>query len=66
MSIIKSQLNSKYGLRGGTPAQREGAKLSSTLHNRSSITGAPSIERQPSSLDLNAKVGKKYLNNKPK
>ena len=67
MSIAKNQPSkSKYGLKGISPKQREGAKISSTLHNKSSIVGDPVISRKPSSLDLNGTIGKKYLDNKPK
>ena len=43
MSILKNLKNSVHGLKGETPAQRDAAKKTSTLHFQSSITDNPDI-----------------------
>lgn len=66
-TILKDQLpESILGLKGNTPATRDGAKKSSTLHNESSINDIPDIEQSPSDLDLNGETPEKYLDNPPK
>lgn len=66
MSIIKTQLKSKFGYEGKKPAKWPGSDKGSTLHNTSSINNKPAISRTPSSLDLDGKTPKKYLDNPPK
>jgi hypothetical protein len=66
MTIIKTQLKSKFGLGGKKPAKWPGSDRESTLHNTSSINNRPAIKRTPSSLDLNGITPKKYLDNPPK
>lgn len=66
MGIIKTQLQSRFGLGGRKPAQTLGANPKSTLHNTSSINNNPAILRTPSNLDLDGKTPDKYLDNPPK
>ena len=64
--ILDNQLpNSILGLGGSTPAQRPGAKKTSTLHNQSSLNNQPAIEQSPSGLDLDGSTPDKYLDNPP-
>lgn len=64
--ILTNQLtNSTLGLRGQTPATRQGADPASTLHNQSSITNQPGINLVPSNLDLNGASPAKYSDNPP-
>jgi hypothetical protein len=64
--ILDNQLpNSILGLGGSTPAQRPGAKNTSTLHNQSSLNNQPAIEQSPSGLDLDGSTPDKYLDNPP-
>jgi|TARA_R110000803_G_scaffold43127_2_gene92318 hypothetical protein len=64
--ILDNQLpNSTLGLGGQTPATRAGAKITSTLHNQSSLNDIPAIDQSPSDLDLDGQTPGKYLDNPP-
>lgn len=65
MGILKTQLDSKFGLKGQTPETRAGALKGSTLHYQSSINNKPAIEQSPSELDLDGKTPSKYTDNLP-
>lgn len=61
--IFKTQLNSIHGLKGATPATREGALTTSQLHAQESN---PSIMKSEHSVyDLDGKTPSKYLDNPP-
>jgi hypothetical protein len=67
MSILETQLTSKFGYGGKKPAKWAGSDPKSTLHNTSSINNIPSIApREPSKLDLDGKTPERYLDNPPK
>ena len=60
MSILNNLKDSVHGLKGQTPAQRDAAKTTSTLHYKSSITDDPDILAAQTTLSLK---GKKPANN---
>lgn len=63
MGILQNQLTkSNLGLKGSTPAVREDAKNTSTMHFQSSINNKPEIAKAPSVLDLDGKTPSKYKN----
>jgi hypothetical protein len=66
MGLLNLLPSSPLGLKGATPAQREGAKNTSTLHLESSINDNPDILQQPSNLDLDGKRPSAYMDNPPK
>lgn len=66
MSILKNLINSVHGLKGETPAVRDAAKKTSTLHYNSSITDKPDILAAQSTLSLKGKKpANNYLDNLP-
>lgn len=66
MGLIDKLPTSPYGLKGQTPSKVPGADKASTLHNTTSINNTPEGEYPASSLDLNGKIGAKYVDNLPK
>ena len=66
MSILNNLKDSVHGLKGQTPAQRDGANKASTLHFASSITDKQDILAQQSQLSLKGKKpANNYLDNMP-
>tara|TARA_R100001509_G_scaffold113366_1_gene68691 strand:- start:6320 stop:6583 length:264 start_codon:yes stop_codon:yes gene_type:complete len=66
MSLKAKLKDSVYGLKGQTPAKRDGAKSTSTLHFNSSITDNPDILARESSLSLKGlKPANNYMDNLP-
>lgn len=63
MGIFKTQLGSNLGLKGETPATREGALSTSQLHAQG--TGPVNLKADHSLYDLDGKTPEKYLDNKP-
>jgi hypothetical protein len=62
MGILKNQLGSNLGLKGETPAKREGALNTSQLHAQ----GTPSaMKADHSLLDLDGQTPERYLDNPP-
>lgn len=58
MGILTNQLpKSKLGLKGNTPANREGSLPTSTIHSKDSLV--------VSSLDLDGNTPNKYVDNLP-
>ena len=66
MGLIDKLTESPYGLKGQTPSKLPGADKASTLHNTTSINNTPEGEYPASTLDLNGKIGAKYVDNLPK
>ena len=66
MGLIDKLKDSPYGLKGQTPSKVPGADKASTLHNTTSINNTPEGKHPASSLDLNGKIGAKYVDNLPK
>ena len=66
MSLFTKLKDSVLGLKGQTPSIRDGAKNTSTLHYRSSITDNPDILARESQLSLKGETPKdNYLDNLP-
>tara|TARA_B100000902_G_C26743633_1_gene637347 strand:+ start:186 stop:380 length:195 start_codon:yes stop_codon:yes gene_type:complete len=63
MGILKKQLDSTLGLKGETPATREGALPTSEIHAQG--VGPTSLKANHSVHDLDGKTPDKYLDNKP-
>jgi len=63
MGIFKNQLSSNLGLKGETPATREGALNTSEIHAQGSAPA--SLKSDHSKYDLDGKTPSKYLDNKP-
>ena len=66
MELIDRLLQSPLGLKGQTPSNLPGADKASTLHNTTSINNTPEGYYPASNLDLNGKIGAKYVDNLPK
>ena len=61
--ILKNQITSIHGLKGETPATREGASTNSQLHAQGS---APTTLQAGASIyDLDGQTPSKYLDNPP-
>lgn len=66
MSLFTKLKDSVLGLKGQTPSIRDGAKNTSTLHYKSSITDNPDILARESQLSLKGKKPENnYLDNLP-
>tara|TARA_R100001509_G_scaffold164207_2_gene140982 strand:- start:439 stop:678 length:240 start_codon:yes stop_codon:yes gene_type:complete len=66
MSLLSKVKESVLGLKGVTPTKRDGAKGTSTLHFKSSITDNPDILAQQSNLSLKGlKPDSNYMDNLP-
>ena len=66
MSLFTKLKDSVLGLKGQTPSIRDGAKNTSTLHYRSSISDNPDILARESQLSLRGEKPKdNYLDNLP-
>jgi hypothetical protein len=66
MSLFTKLKDSVLGLKGQTPSIRDGAKNTSTLHYKSSITDSPDILARESQLSLKGKKPENnYLDNLP-
>lgn len=61
--ILKNQITSIHGLKGETPATREGALPDSQLHAQG--TAPTTIKAGDSIYDLDGKTPSKYLDNTP-
>jgi hypothetical protein len=68
MGLLDNIKKTKFGLGGKTPNVLDQSLPTSTLHKTTSVNGTPVDKngRKPSSLDLNAKTPKKYLDTPPK
>ena len=63
MGILKNQLEqSSLGLKGETPATREGAQVTSQKHFRTRLKGQTA---EHSTLDLDGQTPDKYTDNLP-
>lgn len=63
MGILKNQIGSILGLKGDTPALRQGALSTSQLHAQE--TNPTIMKAEHSVFDLDGKTQEKYLDNAP-
>lgn len=67
MGLLDKITESTLGLKGVTPSVLDQSLPTSTLHNSTSINGIPSVAgKKPSTLDLDGKSPKKYLDSAPR